>query len=188
MEYSNFKSSPVREFIRIHFLSRPVAKTKKFGSKVLDMGCGWGFYFKINPNAFGIDSDYNCVRYLNKKGVRATKESITERTKFKDENFSWIIAHDVLEHFEPEEAKKIFQEARRLLEKGGFFLVLVPNKKGYLSGVERNVGHKHFVVQKDIEDFCENNFLIQKHYPYPFPRFLGKYFTHNKEVFLLKKI
>lgn len=186
-KYSNPKSSKIREFIRIHFLSSPLWKTKKSKDKVLDLGCGWGFYFKINPKAYGVDTDERCVRYLKIFGYKVIKGDIRKQLLFKDNFFKWVIANDVLEHFELEEVKKIFSEAYRILEPDGCFLILIPNQKGFKFGLKTRVGHKHFVIPKEIFLIAKRNFVIKKHYSYPLPRFIGNYFTHNKEVIILRK-
>ncbi len=186
-KYSNPRSSKIREFIRINFLSSPLWKTKKFKDKVLDLGCGWGFYFKINPKAYGIDFDKNCVNYLKNSGYKVIKGDIRKRLQFQDNFFSRVIAHDVLEHFELNEIKKILLEAHRILKLRGLFLILIPNYKGFKYGLRTNVGHKHFIFPKEIFLITKGKFIIEKHYSYPLPRFIGNYFTHNKEIIILKK-
>ena len=188
IKYNNPKSSKIREFIRVYFLSYPLLQTKKAGEKVLDLGCGWGFYFKINPKAQGIDSDIRCVKELEARGYKAVKGDITSKLPFPNSSFFWIIAHDVLEHFSINKSKSIFKEAYRVLSDSGYFLILTPNLKGYSSGIKRKVGHKHFVTKKDILSLSKDKFAVQKHFFYPLPKIIGRYFNHNKEVFLLKKI
>lgn len=183
----NLKSSKLREFIKIYFLSHPLLQTKTAGEKVLDLGCGWGFYFKINSKAYGIDSDTNCIKNLKSKNYKVVEGNIASNLPFPNSSFDWIIAHDVLEHFAINELEIIFKEAYRVLSNNGHFLILVPNLKGYNLGIRKNVGHRHFVTKKDISFLSNKKFIIQKHFPHPFPRFIGKYFAHNKEVFLLKK-
>lgn len=186
--YSNPKSSKIREFIRIYFLSSPLWKTKKFKDKVLDLGCGWGFYFKINPSAYGIDLDERCIKHLKSLGHRVIKEDIRKRLLFKDNFFKRVIAHDVLEHFELNEVEKIFLQVHQVLEPNGSFLILTPNRKGYDFGCKLNRGHKHFITFQEILFMAKEKFALQKHFFYPLPKIIGDYFTHNKEVIILKKI
>lgn len=187
-KYSNPKSSKVRGFIRIHFLSSPLWKTKKSKDKVLDLGCGWGFYFKINPRAYGVDLDEGCIKYLKSLGHKVIKGDIRKQLPFKDNFFKWVIAHDVLEHFELNEVEKIFLQVHRFLEPNGSFLILTPNQKGYNFGCKLNRGHKHFITFQEILSMTKENFALQKHFSYPFPKIIGDYFTHNKEIIILKKI
>ncbi|MDD5145563.1 MAG: class I SAM-dependent methyltransferase [Candidatus Pacebacteria bacterium] len=187
-KYFTPKQSKIKELIRIHFLSSPLFKTKGAKEKVLDLGCGWGFYFKINPRACGIDFNPDCVAYLKDLGYKVFEGDIREKLPFPDNFFKWVISHDVLEHFELKDAEKIFDEVFRILETGAFFLILIPNQKGYISGLKLNTGHKHFISFQEILDITKGRFVPQKHFFYPLPKKIGNYFTHNKEVIVLKKI
>ena len=184
---SNPKSPRFKEFIRRKFLSFPLWETKADGKKVLDLGCGWGFYFKINPDAYGIDFDEHCVRYLKNQKYKAVKGDIRKRLPFKSNFFRKVIAHDVLEHFELNDVKKIFLEVSRILEKNGLFLILIPNQKGYNLGLKSNVGHKHFITFKEILNIAKKKFILEKHFFSPLPKIIGDYFNHNKELIILKK-
>ena len=181
-------NSKIKKFIRIYFLSFPLWKTKKFKDKVLDLGCGRGFYFEINPNAYGIDLDENCVIDLKNSGYKVAQGDIRNKLPFRNNFFEYVISHDVLEHLELNEIKKILLEVHRILVPRGFFLILIPNYKGFKYGLRTNAGHKHFISPKEISLFAEGKFIIKKHYSYPLPRFIGNYFTHNKEVIILKKV
>lgn len=188
MEYNNPKSSKIKEFIRVNFLSAPLQKTKHFKDKVLDLGCGWGFYFKINSFAYGIDIDEKCIKYLKSLGHKAVLGNIIKKLPFENNSFKWVVCHDVLEHLEARDVKKIFNEVCRILEKKGHFLIIVPNEKGYKNGIIRKVGHQHFVTSAEVLKLSKNNFVAEKIYNYPFAKIIGKYFTHNKQVFILRKI
>ena len=185
-KYFTPQSSRIKEFIRTYLLSFPLFQTKSAGEKVLDLGCGWGFYFKINPKANGIDFNPHCVKYLKGLGYKVFEGDIRNRFLFKDNSFKWVIAHDVLEHFALSEVEKIFSEVKRVLELNGYFLILIPNKKGYNSGSKLNTGHKHFITIREILSIAKESFIIRKHFFYPFPKSIGDYFTHNKEVIILK--
>jgi hypothetical protein len=51
--------------------------------------------------------------------------------------------------------------------------------------VRNGSGHKQFITAIEIESLCGERFEIRRNYPEPFPRWLGRHFTHNKEVFEL---
>jgi SAM-dependent methyltransferase len=152
---------------------------------VLDIGCGQGYYFKINPDACGIDMDENCVEHLKCLGHRVTKGDIRYRLPFKDNHFKCVICKDVLEHFELEEVRHILLEVHRILGAGGLLVILIPNLKGFKHGLRMHV-HKHFIVPEEISSITKGRYAIERHYPYPFPRFIGDYYTHNKEVIHLR--
>src|SRR3989338_9843391 len=112
----------IKEFLRIYLASFPLWQTKKFKDKVLDLGCGRGFYFRINPLAYGVDIDTGCITYLKEKGYKVIQKDIREELPFNSNFFKRVICHDVLEHLELEEIKKAFLNVHRILETGGIFL------------------------------------------------------------------
>lgn len=180
------KPNAVRKWIRTHFLEPTLKKTPR-GPGVLDLCCGYGFYFNINPEARGVDGDPNCVAALRAEGRSVELANVLEPLPYPAGEFSHVIAHDVLEHFFYEQLEKIFPEVHRILAPSGRFVVLVPNRRGYDFGLEINAGHRLFVRREHIDRLRQGLFDLEEHYPEPFPRWLGEYFVHNKEVFILRK-
>jgi SAM-dependent methyltransferase len=177
----------IKELLRMYFASFPLWNTKRFKDRVLDLGCGVGFYFKINPLAYGVDVDAECITYLQDKGYKVIQKDIRKELPFSDNFFKCVICHDILEHLELEDAKNVFFNVHRILETGGAFLIFIPNLKGFEYGLKTNASHKYFITPKEIFSIGMGIFSIEKHYSYPLPRFIGDYFTHNKEFILLKK-
>ena len=177
----------IKEFLRLYLASFLLRDTKKFKDKVLDLGCGRGFYFKINPLAYGVDVDAKCITYLQDKGHKVIQKDIRKELPFSSNFFKCVICHDVLEHLELEEIKNVFLSVYKILETKGIFLILIPNLKGFEYGLKTNVSHKYFITPKEIFSISKGIFLIEKHCSYPLPRFIGNYFTHNKELIILKK-
>jgi 2-polyprenyl-3-methyl-5-hydroxy-6-metoxy-1,4-benzoquinol methylase len=187
-DYNNPKSSYIRKFIKINFLSKPLLATKSSKEKVLDLGCGWGFYFQINPMACGIDADQDCINYLKNQKFNVIQADITKSLPIKNNYYNWVICHDVLEHFDLSESEKILENIYNALNINGKLLILSPNKKGYDSGVKRGVGHKHFITLSEILKISNGKFNLKKHYFYPLPKMISEFFTHNKEIIILEKI
>ncbi len=181
------RSSRVREFIRARFLSGPLLQTKPFGERVLDLGCGWGFYFKINPDARGVDLDDACLAHLCSNGFKVIKGDLLDSLPFNNGYFEWVVCHDVLEHFELNQVETILREVHRVLRPGGALLVLTPNRKGYDFGCRTGAGHRHFITPDEILGLSRQLFVLRCRYTYPLPRTVGQFFTHNKEVVILAK-
>lgn len=184
---TSFKPKKIAIQIRARIIERTLRKIPK-ERHVLDLCCGYGFYFLINPLAQGIDGDPSCANYLKKKGIIIPLANILYTLPYKSGCFSYVIAHDVFEHFSMPDLRSIVQEIHRILESSGKLIVFVPNRKGYDFGIRINIGHKTFITKNEIERLIPNLFKIESHYAEPLPRFLGKLFTHNKEVFILKKL
>jgi SAM-dependent methyltransferase len=187
MTHSTKRSGSFREWFRVRFLSGHLRKTRK-DRDVLDLCCGWGFYFKINPNAWGVDIDGDCIAYLSRQGYKVKQSNVVETLPFSDGAFDLVITHDALEHFSLAEVKKIFENVRRVLKKDGKFMTVVPNRKGYEYGIKTDCGHKHFINPGEIQEIAGKQFIVIKSYSYPLARSIGRYFTHNKEVVILQKV
>lgn len=102
--------------------------------KILDLGCGRGFYLKTllelwpDLKLYGVDQN---KKYLDiAKRVLSTKVNLTRssatKLPFKDESFERVIASEVLEHIKND--KKAISEISRILKPGGRVIITVPNK------------------------------------------------------------
>ena len=181
------KPSSLKEKIRIQFLYTYLKAIPKNQSS-LDLACGYGFSFKLNPSFYGVELDESAYHFCKQQGFRVKQGSILEPLPFEDSFFDNVFSHDVLEHFELEEITPIFRNVWRVLKPGGRFLNIVPNKKGYDYGLRINAGHKHFVTVEEIASVAKNTgFRLIEHYPSPFPRPFDKLFTHNKIVTICEK-
>jgi SAM-dependent methyltransferase len=178
------KPNFLKKFIRIHLIEKTLQSLPK-SNCVLDLGTGYGFYLSINPHAWAVDGDHNCINYLQSKGFNVKQCDFLKRLPFDDGEFEYVIAHDVLEHFTYEELEQIFSEVHRILKLGGRFLVFVPNRRGYDLGLRTEAGHKLFVTINEVKSLSKELFVIQKNYSEPLPQFVGKFFNHNKEIFEL---
>jgi SAM-dependent methyltransferase len=110
----------------------------KGDEKVLDAGCGDGFYLKLlislypNLDLYGIDIDGKALKiaesnledFLNDKKIKIFERSI-DNTEFKDSFFDAVFATEVLEHV-PNDLEAV-SEVKRILKKDGKFVFTVPN-------------------------------------------------------------
>lgn len=180
------RPTPLRKWIRTHLLERTLWRLPRT-DQVLDLCCGYGFYFGINPRACGIDGDPGAVELLRRAGHDVRCGNVLEGLPYPDGRFEVVVAHDVLEHFELEDLRRLTGEAWRVLRPGGLFVVIVPNRKGYDYGLAAGVGHRLFVTDREVAELARGRFRVERSYPEPLPRALGRFFTHNKEVFLLRR-
>lgn len=176
------RASNFKQLIRIKFLS-PYLKTISLEDRTLDLGCGWGFYFKHNPNAYGIDADEKCVSYLKEKGYQVQQGNILEDLPYEDNYFDNIFSHDVLEHFELSDTEKIFQKVHKVLKPGGLFMNIIPNKLGFDHGIKINAGHVYYMTPKKVKELAEQyGYCYEECYASPLPSFANYFYTHNKWI------
>lgn len=181
------RPSKINKWIRSRFLSSYLYKIPR-DQYTLDIACGWGFSFTINPNFYGVEIDDDCVKYCREHGYKVGKANLLASLPFADDSFDNCFSHDVLEHFELEELDLLFEGAHRVLRKGGVFMNIIPNKKGYDYGLRIDVGHKHFITPEGIRQIAaRTGFEYKGAYSAPIPEFMNRWWTHAKYVTVCQK-
>lgn len=149
-------------------------------SKVLEIGCGEGIFFKILKQKceyWGIEpvqvAAKNAEKILNKVLI-GTYQDVYEQLP--DEYFDLIICNDVIEHMVDYEV--FFQTIKKKMTKKSYIVGAVPNvrymgnlyellvKKDWMykdgGGILDNT-HLRFFTEKSLKRiFSKNNFLIEK--------------------------
>ena len=107
----------------------------KDGEKVLDLGCGDGYYsyllsqIPLNLKLTGIDSHKEAIetaRTLVPKIKATFIIGDAEKLPFAKDSFDKIIMSEVIEHVNDD--MKVLREARRVLKKDGILVLTTPNK------------------------------------------------------------
>ena len=182
------KPNGINKWIRIHILSSYINNIPK-NEKTLDLACGWGFSFNINPKFYGVELDDDCVNYCKQRGFNVTKANLLEPLPFPDEYFDNCFSHDVLEHFELEEVDMIFKNVHKILRQGGTFMNVIPNKRGYDYGFVIDAGHKHFIIPDEIKQIATRmGFQFMGVYSAPIPEIINHLSNHAKYVTLSRKL
>ncbi len=134
----------------------------KGNEKVLDCGCGDGFYIMVLRELYpsleitGIDYDEKILdkakKYIKQDGITKLIKSEVYDLPFKDNYFDKIILSEVLEHLENENSG--LKEIYRVLKKNGRLIITVPNHNypfwwDPLNRVREKFGLGHF--NKDNE-------------------------------------
>ena len=168
--------------LRTYLTERPLWKLPKT-PKVLDLCCGWGFYFSINPHAIGVDSCVEAVSSLKERGFDARAANVFEGLPFEAEQFEYVVSHDAFEHFTVDQLKIVISECYRVLKPKAELVIIVPNFKGYLSQANIQFGHKLFVTRDILSLLTDGMFVLVENNAFPLPRMIGKFCKHNKEHF-----
>lgn len=112
------------------------AMIRKKPKRILDAGCGRGFYLKLASlldfpaEIAGVDinKDYLTLAQKNCHGDKRVKikmDSINSLA-FPDDYFDFIICSEVLEHVSDD--RSALKELHRVLKKGGTMIITVPNR------------------------------------------------------------
>lgn len=117
---------------RAKLIFQEVTKIKP--KKVLDAGCGRGFYinafpsFKFIEEIHGIDLNENYLMLAKKncldKRVNIKRANINS-LPYPDQYFDLIICSEILEHLKDD--KKAIRELKRVLKDNGSLIITVPN-------------------------------------------------------------
>ncbi|HQP91397.1 MAG TPA: class I SAM-dependent methyltransferase, partial [Candidatus Omnitrophota bacterium] len=140
MELKNIfqeRVSPLKENTAVfqsHYAAYKYASGFSKGKKVLDAGCGMGYGSAVlSENAFlciGVDRCPEAVDFA-KKTYKADNlyflGMAVEQLGFKDGAFDLISSLQVIEHLT--DPVKYLNEATRVLDKDGVFIVSTPNKE-----------------------------------------------------------
>ncbi|MCH7604863.1 class I SAM-dependent methyltransferase [Patescibacteria group bacterium] len=121
-------------------LSR-ILKQKR--NSILEIGCGTGGNGKTLGKfgeVIGIDPSEKAIRFCKGRGFHKVVLGRGEKTNFPPEHFDLVVALDVFEHMERDEAG--FRESFRILKKGGYLLLTVPAYQFLWSEHDDALDHK----------------------------------------------
>ena len=115
------------------FWARYIRKHKGNAIKLLDIGCGKGFFLEYAERfseAYGVDISRYAIEKAS-QGLRSPKLFIQDATRlgFKSGYFDVVTCFDILEHLE--EPELTVKECSRLLKERGILVISVPNTHSY---------------------------------------------------------
>lgn len=109
-------------------------------SKILDLGCGVGFFlYSLKNNKYsnlkGIEFSSELVEIAVENGLDFIKQGdIIDELNNSVEKYDLIILKDVIEHFEKELIYEILEKLYKKLNTGGKIFIQVPNATNLFSG------------------------------------------------------
>lgn len=111
---------------KIFFFKYSVEKLSS-KKRILDIGCGNGFFLKLanKNNIIGIDAKFNNLIDSKNYTNKIIQGNILN-SPFLDATFDGINCSHIIEHFEPENAYKLLSEMNRILEIGGIIILSTP--------------------------------------------------------------
>jgi ubiquinone/menaquinone biosynthesis C-methylase UbiE len=131
--------------------------------KILEVGAGIGNFtdeFIKYGKVTAIDINKSYIKKLKVKDVSAGLGNI-EYAKyfFKDRKFNTIIALNVIEHINDD--KKALRNIYKLLNKNGYYVMLVPAYQSLYSTFDKEIGHYRRYDMEDIKKKLQHaNFSI----------------------------
>ena len=116
-------------FPRENASTGPIFSVFMKGKKVLDVACGEGKLLKMNPEMiYGVDINTTILKKLQNEGLYAKHSDVT-KLDFGDRSFDVVHCSNIIEHLNPLDAQKMFQEMLRVLVPEGKILLTTPMPK-----------------------------------------------------------
>lgn len=191
-EFREWKKKPSQ--LKLRYLDKFVV-----GKKVLDIGCGMGFYSEYLANkgfdVTAVDTEKQFVPKRSKFELASAKD-----LSFEDEAFDTVLLFDVLEHVEDE--KRVLREVKRVCRER--LICSVPNRNDeFLPRYNltfkhhKDKTHRREYTQSEIESRLKEFGFYTKHItlegevsPFVFASFLRPPFSYIclGLIFALKKL
>lgn len=126
------------------------------GKRVLDVGCGLGFFSEQfaarGAQVVSTDIDKDALDYVAKTLKVDAQFLDAEQTDFPNGGFDVIYIGEVLEHVK--DPLLIFQRAAKALNPGGYFVITTPSLEGWLSlSKGKQLAHDHGGQKHEREGF-----------------------------------
>ena len=119
--------------------------------KVLDAACGISTLGKTFSNqVYGFDINPEAVKVAQKNGIKARLGDVEKKWDYPDSYFDIVIASHIIEHVvNPDQ---LILEAKRVLKKGGLFIVATPNLAAWFNRILLLLGFQPFFTEVSTLD------------------------------------
>jgi ubiquinone/menaquinone biosynthesis C-methylase UbiE len=145
-------------------LKKVTAFLKGKKGKILDIGFGMGNLEKIlisrdtSLKLYGLDISDKAVNHIKKLYRGDFRVGEAQHLPFQDSHIDIVVMLDVYEHIYEDSSKLVLSEVRRVLRKGGDFIISVPLNENlkWLNGSGKNHNRHvreftHRSIKKEIE-------------------------------------
>lgn len=158
---------------RLYSLSKFIEKADVLHKKVLDLGCGFGWF---EYNFENLTKKITAVE-VSKKDLKTAKENIkSKKIEFivgsalkipaKKETFDMVLVSEVIEHIPKNMEDKFFSEINRVLKKDGVLYLTTPFNSFWSIVFDPAwwlINHRHYSLKK-LDFFGKRNgFKIKKY-------------------------
>jgi SAM-dependent methyltransferase len=136
---------------------------RRFGSRVIEVGCGTGsgVLGTFSQSVIGLDINPFAVEFCNSKGFRAFVIEEDGRFPLPSDSSDVCVLDNVLEHIE--QPRRVFDECYRVTSDQGGLVVVVPGVRGYDSDPD----HKLFYNEDRLRGL-DNRWRLMWSFSIPF--------------------
>ncbi len=156
-------------------------RSMKLG-RTLDVGCGIGRNLvSLDSSSVGVDHNPYSVQQARAAGLTAhtTEEFFASPDLATPGGYDSMLLAHVIEHLTPDESVEIIRSYLPFIKKGGRVVWITPQERGYRS----DATHVTFTDFAGLARIASRlGLAVDRRYSFPFPRFVGKFFTYNEFV------
>ena len=152
----------------------------------LDIGCGIGrTLLHIGGHGVGVDTNPHCVEVSRSRGLTAfTPDAFWASEYARPSRFDSLLLAHVAEHMHEDDAIEILRPFEPCLRPGGQLIMLCPQEAGF----ESDATHVEFMDFERLTRIARGlGFEPLRTYSFPFPRWVGRFFTYNEFVVVSRK-
>jgi len=153
---------------------------------VLDVGCGLGRNLhNLAGKGIGVDHNPQSVAAVHARGYKAfvPKDFLASEYGQPGRFDSLLLSH-VAEHMHFDEARALVATYLPCLRSDARVVLITPQNAGFRS----DPTHVEFFDFSALTRLATDlGLTVEKHYSFPFPRFVGHVFKHNEFVLLARK-
>ncbi len=154
---------------------------------VLDVGCGIGRNLHhLGGTGVGVDHNPDCVETCRESGLTAfTTDQFALSEHAVGEHFDSLLLAHVVEHMTAEEAAGLVRRYLPFVRPDARTIIITPQQRGQRSD-QTHVTYfdpeaiRVLAVQAGLE--------VESIRSFPFPRLVGRWFTHNETVSVLRRV
>jgi SAM-dependent methyltransferase len=153
---------------------------------VLDVGCGLGRNLhNLGGSGVGIDHNPACVASARARGYTAFLPEEFRASEYgKPGRFDALLLSHVAEHMHFEEARALVETYVPYLRQDARVVFITPQEAGFRS----DPTHVELFDFAALARLAEGlNLKVERHYSFPFSRFVGRLFKYNEFVLLARK-
>ena len=171
---------------------------------ILEIGCGNGYAISqikknINSKFLGVDSNKNMIKLALKRKLKNVEFLVDDilKTKIKNESFDIIFTERCLINIMDWKSQlKSLQQIRRILKKGGHFIMLEAFDDGLntLNAARMSLGlekiepawHNYYFKKKRFEEYVRGKFSDWKNiskYKITYDNFLSSYYFGSRVLY-----
>lgn len=145
------------------------------GKVVLDIACGEGYgsalMAKTAKSVIGVDISDECILHASSAYNTTDYPNLlfqkgeAERIPAHDNSFDVVVSFETIEHISADSQKIFLAEVKRVLKKGGLFIISTPDQDNYSNRYEHvNEFHLHELKRDEFKALLSQNFAYAQFY------------------------